>query len=285
MKLKIFKGYERFKRRYPSKEVKYALEHREEAVPELLEIMEYTLDNIKRLTNDPEYLIHIPAIHLLACFRETKAYEYMIRISSLKSDRLFNLFGSIVEGSFRNHLASVCDGNIEPIKKIIEDSSLDEFIRSDALESLVILMSQGMVTREQLVSYIKELLNGKLKVDKSHIWMMISRTCISIHPDGLVEDINKAIADGKILKTDVDFKEMERQMKKTINDVLDELKQNKYYSVITEEDILSLEKWVGNFDDDGFYDKVYKEIDELYETRGKKLAELFMEKHEDKKDA
>ena len=43
MNLKIFKGFERFGDYYPSEAVKYAMGNREEAIPELLEILEYTL--------------------------------------------------------------------------------------------------------------------------------------------------------------------------------------------------------------------------------------------------
>ena len=43
MNLKIFKGFERFGDHYPSEPVKFAMGNREEAIPELLEILEYTL--------------------------------------------------------------------------------------------------------------------------------------------------------------------------------------------------------------------------------------------------
>lgn len=70
MELKIFKGYERFDDLYPSEQVKYALEHKDEAIPELLYILEYTVNNAEKLYKDNKYLIHFPAIYLLAYFRE-----------------------------------------------------------------------------------------------------------------------------------------------------------------------------------------------------------------------
>lgn len=123
MNLKIFKGFERFEGNYPAKAVKYAMEHKEEAFPELLEILEYTLNDVENLSKDENYLIQFPAIYLLAFFRETKAYESIIRIASLPDEQIYDLLGATVTDDLGKILASVCDGNIEPIKGIIENSS------------------------------------------------------------------------------------------------------------------------------------------------------------------
>lgn len=42
MELKIFKGFERCEGTYPVEAVQYAMAHKEEAIPELLEILEST---------------------------------------------------------------------------------------------------------------------------------------------------------------------------------------------------------------------------------------------------
>ena len=247
MSLKIFKGYERFTDHYPAEAAKYALLHKEEVVSELLEILEYTLSDVDNLSKDSSYLVHFPAIYILAYFRETRAYESIVKIASLPDEQIFDLLGDTVTEDFKNILASVCDGNIEPIKGIIENSSLDEYVRTEALESLLILLNHGVVSREQLVFYFKELFNGKLEVDYSCVWDTLPRCCSLIHPAGLKDDIEKAVADGKVMEiiADVDF--MNRQLKRSVKEVLDELKKDEDYSFISEEDVYSLEGWVGGF--------------------------------------
>lgn len=170
MNLKIFKGSERFGDHYPAEAVAYAMENREEAIPELLEILEYTLSDVERLFKGGKYLVHFPAIYMLAYFRETRAFDYIIRIASLPDEQAHDLLGDTITEDFGRILASVCDGNIEPIKGIIENSSLDEYVRDQALDSLLILLNNGVVSREQLVFYFKELFNGKLEVDYSSVW-------------------------------------------------------------------------------------------------------------------
>ena len=260
--LRIFKGYERFEDHYPAEAVKYALAHKEEAIPELLEILEYTISNAENLAKDDKYLIHFPAIYLLAYFREKKAYESIIKIASLPDEQTYDLLGDTVTEDLKNILASVCDGNIEPIKGIIENSSLDEFVRTEALESLLILLNQGVVSREELVLYFKELFNGKLEVDYSYMWDRLPRCCSSIHPAGLTDDIEKAVADEKIMEIMADIDYMNHQLNRTVEEVLDELKEDKDYALISEEDVNSLEGWVGDVadeEDDELFDDEFEE--------------------------
>lgn len=256
MNLKIFKGYERFVDGYPAEAVKYALANKEETVPELLEILEYTLADVENLSKDPKYLIHIPAMYLLAYFRETRANGSIIRIASLPDEQIFDLLGDIVVDGFKNILASVCDGNIEPIKGIIEDSSLDEYARTEALEALLTLLNHGVVSREELVFYFKELFNGKLEVDYSAVWDTLPRLCSMIHPSELKIDIEKAVADGKVMEIIADLDFMKRQLKRPVKEVLNELKRDEDYSFISEEDVYLLERWV---------EELFCEMDDEYE--------------------
>ena len=261
MNLKIFKGLERFGNRYPSEAVKYAMENREEATPELLEILEYTLSDVKRLSKDEDYLIQFPAIYMLAYFREKRAYDGIVRIASLPDEQAYDLLGDTITDDFGRILASVCDGNMEPIKGIIENSSLDEYVRSQALDSLLVLLNNGMVSREQLVFYFKELFNGKLEVDYSDVWDSLPRICSLIHPKGLEDDIRKAVTDGKVMEIIAGLDFMERQLRRPVGDVLDELKEDESYSLISGEDVYSLEKWVGVEK----YEEDFEEEDEYME--------------------
>ncbi|TYQ18262.1 UNVERIFIED_CONTAM: hypothetical protein Cloal_0684 [Acetivibrio alkalicellulosi] len=257
MDLKIFKGYERFDDHYPSNTVKYALENKEKAIPELLNILNFTLENVSSLYKDSKYLIHFPAVYLLSYFRETRAYETIIKLAKLKDEVIFGLFGDTVTEDLKKIFASLYDGNITFLKEIIENSSIDENIRCEALESLLILLNLNDITREELVFYFKELMNGKLEKDYSFVWETLVNCCCLIHPKGLIDNIKDAVNDGKVESFLIDWSLMETNSKRTVKDVLGELKKDEYYSIITKEDVLALEEWVGgfNFDKDDEYDE------------------------------
>lgn len=270
MELKIFKGYERFDDLYPSEQVKYALEHKDEAIPELLYILEYTVNNAEKLYKDNKYLIHFPAIYLLAYFREKRAYKGIIQLLSFRDEVVYGLLGDIVTEELKNILASVCDGDINPLKGIIENSMIDEFIRCEALEALLVLLNEEELKREELVFYFKELMNGKLEKDYSYIWEVLPYCCGLIHPKGLIGDIEQAIRDRKIDGFLVDWDLLDNNLKKTSREVLRELKEERKYFFIDKEDVLSLEEWIGGFilndeydDNDEYYANDYYD-DEFY---------------------
>jgi hypothetical protein len=228
---------------------------------------------VESLSKDPKYLVHFPAIYLLSYFRETRAYENIIKIACLPDEEIFDLLGDTVTEDFKNILASVCDGNIEPIKKVIENSSLNEYVRVEALESLLILLNHGVIKREELVFYFKELFNGKLEVDYSYVWDALPRCCSLIHPKEFKEDIEKAVADGKVMEIIADLNFMNKQLQRTVEDVLIELKQDEDYSFITEKDVYSLERWVGGFYLDEDYD------DDEYEMGVNRIITEVMNKY------
>ncbi len=288
MNLQIFKGFERFEDHYPTEAVKYAMENKEEAIPELLEILEYTLNNAETLSKDENYLVHFPAIYILAYFQEKKAYENIIKIAMLPDDLAYDLLGDTITEDFKNILASVCDGNIEPLKGIIENSSLDEFMRTEALESLLILLNHGVVSREQLVFYFKELFNGKLEVDYSYVWETLPRCCSLIHPKGLTNEIEKAVTDEKVMGLLADLPFMNQQLERSVKEVLNDLKEDEEYCLISEEDVYFLEDWVGGFsceeddedeDEDDDDDEYLFDEDDENEMEGEQLMRSYLNEY------
>ena len=116
MNLKIFKGSERFGDHYPSEAAKYTIENKEEAIPELLEILEYILSDVERLSKDGKYLIRFPVIYMLAYFREARVFDYIVRIAFLPDEQAYDLLGDTNTKDLGRIFALVCDGNIEAIK-------------------------------------------------------------------------------------------------------------------------------------------------------------------------
>ena len=95
-----------------------------------------------------------------------------------------------------------------------------------------------MVSREQLVFYFKELFNGKLEVDYSCVWDTLPRCCSMIRPVGLKNDIEKAVADGKVMEIIADLDFMNHQLKRSVKEVLNELKEDDDYSFVSEKERL-----------------------------------------------
>lgn len=129
---------------------------KEEMVPELLRILEEAVAN-PTAPRDPTYFAVIYALFLLAQFREKAAYPLIARLIVNERSVLESLIGYVATDGLESIFASVAHGDAEPIKAIVEDETVDEYVRSAALRSLVVSCVEGEMERDELVAYFLSL--------------------------------------------------------------------------------------------------------------------------------
>lgn len=110
---------------FPRKAVQAAIDKKDEIIPELMEILKYTIKNTDEDINK-EYWGHIYALYLLAQFRVEEAYPLVIELLELPEDRLDLLFGDF--NGMDSVMASVSGGDPGLIKRLIENRNADEYI-------------------------------------------------------------------------------------------------------------------------------------------------------------
>ena len=93
------------------------------------------------------------ALYLLAKWRETRAYPYVIRWLSLRGEGPFDIAGDVVTQDGGQILAAVCDGDLEPIKALVLDRGANEYARDAGLKALALLAAWLEVPREPVVSF------------------------------------------------------------------------------------------------------------------------------------
>ena len=79
----ILHQFERSTRNFARAAVEAAVERREEIIPELLRILEDTVNRAAQLDAEGDYMAHLYAMFLLAQFREARAYPLVVRFASL----------------------------------------------------------------------------------------------------------------------------------------------------------------------------------------------------------
>ncbi len=194
----ILRRFERVAGRFPRAAVEEAVARREEIVPELLRILEETVDRAEQLSAEHGYMAHLYAMFLLAQFRETRAYPLIVRFASLPDDVLDSLGGDFVTENLGQVLASVCGGELEGIQSVIENEGADQWARSAGLSSLVALAAAGQKTREEILTYFAYLFRGKLAREYSHVWDMLVSCSSDLYPGELIDDIERAYRDGLV---------------------------------------------------------------------------------------
>lgn len=188
LRITYFPGY------FPEIELTEAIKNKEEITPHLLCSLEKARDEYEDL--DEEYWLHIPAIYLLAEFREKKAFPLIVDLLKLSHNDLESLFGDVDMGNF---LASTYNGNFSLLEEIIEDEKVDEFSRWEALKALVTLEKEGILTREFILNYLKKLFECRLsREDHSVIWIALITTCFDLKATDLGGQALKAFDEGLV---------------------------------------------------------------------------------------
>jgi hypothetical protein len=193
-----------------------------EAVDQHGSIIPLLLEELRRAATDPEalsnkggsYIRHIYAMYMLAQFREAAAYPLLVDFVSTPGEIVMELTGDVVTEDLGRMLASLCYGDLGPIKRLIEDPEVNEWVRSAALDALVDLYAEGQLEREKIIEYLKELFLLKVERKPSYIWSAMVNTACDLYPEELIEEIQRAYGEGLVNPGDIGFDNVKRTLAK-----------------------------------------------------------------------
>ncbi len=192
-----------FNRHYfPRAAVEAAIEQREAITPHLIQFIEHARENAEHLDDAREetgsYMGHIYAVFLLAQFRERAAYDPIVRLFTLPGEIAHDITGDLVTEHLADILASVCGGEMGPIKGMVENPALSEWVRGAALRSFLCLVAAGGMPREEAVAHFAELLRGKLERKHSNAWDSLAVGAADLCADELRQEVMQAYEDGLV---------------------------------------------------------------------------------------
>jgi hypothetical protein len=144
---------EYFSQPFPDAAIAFSDAHREEVTPYLVESIERVANRPEEGSN-PDYVLHLYAMHILAAWRETSAYAPLVRLGHHPEAVVEQLLGDTVTESYGRCLASVCDGNLEPLKALMDDTTAGHWVRHAALDALKVRVLEGDASREELIAYL-----------------------------------------------------------------------------------------------------------------------------------
>ena len=165
--------------------------HRAALVEPLLQAIERGLANPSSLP-DGEGMLFSYATYLLAKWRETRAYPYVIRWLSLPGEGASDVGGGTLTDAGKVLLASVCDGNLEPIKQLALNREANEFCRGQALEALAILANWGEVPRDSIEDYFLWFAREGLEREFSQVWNNLCSACLDIDALRVFPELRRA---------------------------------------------------------------------------------------------
>ena len=190
--------------KFPKEILQKVIQGKEKAIPLLIDILKKVRDNPEKYRDEYDYFGNIYAAYLLAQFRTREAYPVFVDILSLPNEMPHDLFGDAICEAGSRILASICGDDIRPIKALIENNDIDEYVRGQAIEALAILALKGILPREQVITYYKDMLNEVVKIDNRLVMAHLICSCDDIYPGDLYEDIKiayeKDLVDSTVIK-------------------------------------------------------------------------------------
>jgi hypothetical protein len=233
--------------KFPHVAVERAIHEKEAITPVLLATLEESKNHLEELLDKSDYILHIYALYLLAQFREPLAHPLIVEFFSTPGDISLDVTRGLVPEDFLIEdlgriFASTSGGNIDLIKQLIENQITNGFVRCAALHSLVVLVAQGIISREQVIQYFEELFST-LKDNKSeYIWTNLVIYSSQLYPIELKEHIDRLFEEDAIDALSIDPEEVEDYLQLGIEAALNQLRDDPHYSLI-EDTISEMEDW------------------------------------------
>ncbi len=233
--------------RFPTNAVRAAIEQRDDMIPMLLGALQEAADAPSALDRDPSPMLHMYAMYLLAQFREQAAYPLLVKFFSTPGEISLETTGDLVTEDLDRILASVCNNELQPIKRMIEDSAVNEYVRSACLRTLVVLVAANKLPREHVVDYFRNLSQGKLERKPDFIWSALVSASCDLYPEEFLHDIEQAYDDGLVDLWDIRIEDVQRALAEGKEVVLEKFRRHRGDLI---EDTVAEMHWWACFTDD-----------------------------------
>jgi len=231
----ILKALAHTDRKFPREALQQAIHNKDEITPHLLKILEKAIAHPDEILEADDFS-HLYALYLLAQFREKRAYPLVIRLASLDAKTVDNLLGETITIGLGRILASVYDGDMNPIAALAENPEAEAFVRGAALRALLFLAVNGEIARERVIEYYASLFDKKLeaKANAGIVWAELVGYATDLHPGELYDQIKKAFEEELVDESILDLEWVDRFLARDKEDVLAEIRQDRRHQLITD---------------------------------------------------
>jgi hypothetical protein len=153
----------------PKEALRVAAAHRALLVPRFIQIIEdhLALPPSERPQKTPLFFI----FHLLGDWREKVTYRPLLRLLRLPEPEIGNILGDAITATSNRVIASVFDGDPQPIFDAILDADADEFVRSRMCEALSYLGLTDQIDRRTLGNFLRDCFANLSPQRPCYVWV------------------------------------------------------------------------------------------------------------------
>jgi hypothetical protein len=181
----------------PVEAVREAERQREVVAPLLIDVLARAAKAPVEELMDQDGLIFL-AFHLLGSWKETSAYSAVTDLLGSDGEKVEWLLGDAVTITAHRVVFNLFDGDLAPIKRLIESPDVDVYVRRRMFDLMGMLMLQGKLERDELVDYLREL-HGRLEGDlEGLVWAGWAELVAQAGLRELSDLVEKSFQDRKI---------------------------------------------------------------------------------------
>jgi hypothetical protein len=218
----IFKMIELNFGHFPEQELTQLIQSSNDTAPMLIRHLESVRDYPDKYMSNDNYVGCIYAVYLLAQFKAEEALPVLIDIVSLPDDSAFDLLGDVITEDLGRILASLCGGKTKAMKKLIENSTVNEYVRCQATDALAIMALHDSAIRDEVIWYFRKILDQTIRINHPRVLAEVVNNCTHLYAIELLPEIKSAYKKGLIDKSQVTFDDVEQSFALSRDEVLDE---------------------------------------------------------------
>ncbi len=169
-----------------------ATAQRDAITPALIAVLESVSANPAPHLKGHGDCTYLFALYLLAQFRERSALDAFIRFFSLPGENALNLTGDMVTEHGAAFLASVCGGDPAPLLRLAHDENVNEFVRGQAIDGLLVQGVWDERPRDAVVTELRRLFSTLPKPGNAYLWASLVCAVCDYHAPELLPEIRTA---------------------------------------------------------------------------------------------
>lgn len=190
---------------YAREMVEAAISRQAEITPRLIETLQQVIQDPQSIIDNHERFDHIYTLMLLGHLKTVEAHPVIIELFHLQEDTLIRLYDDILTSDLPTVLANTCGGDIEPMKSLVVDPGVFDFVRISALKAMAYAVADNMALRDEVVAFMGTLFTGEEPVEDPDFWGMIAPIACDLYPEEIMPVIENAYEKDLISQFFIDY--------------------------------------------------------------------------------
>jgi hypothetical protein len=199
-----------FAEKLPVGVIQVCLSHRDEMVPAFIDLLQRCADNslVRPEEEDAIFLI----VHILGELGEKRTFQPLMDFLAGDQERVDRIIGDAVTENLPKILIGTFDGSTRRLYDVMDDSSIDEFVRDAAFRAWTYFVCMGEIDRDDARQYLLKGFETLRPVKNSYVWVSWVDAVARLGFDDMRDLVKQAFSEGRLPDGVLHFQDFEDEL-------------------------------------------------------------------------